>query len=868
MAELHEALRERVTGWRTGGYPHGRFPTIAEILGYARHEDRTPRYLREPQIRALETYWYLRLIEGTPRIEDLYLSLFEGREALTALGLGGESMLAAAFDAGGVPQLLARIRTDDDFVRANRLEGLRETLSLSYPSYILALAMGAGKTILIGAVVATEFAMALEYPQADPPFVENALVFAPGKTIIESLRELARIPFDRLLPSRLHGPFETSLKLTFTRDGERGIPVTRGSSFNLVVTNTEKIAIRARPVRRAGGFLQLHALEEAAEAEANLRLQTLASLPHLGVFSDEAHHTYGQALDAELKRVRQTVDYLAEATNVVAVINTTGTPYFRRQPLKDVVIWYGLAEGIRDNILKDVAGNVYDYEFDEANADEFVAEIVRDFFADYGDHALPDGSPARLAIYFPQTADLAALRPHVELAVTRAGLPATAILENTSVSSAAEIDAFNRLNDPTSPHRVILLVNKGTEGWNCPSLFATALARRLRTSNNFVLQAATRCLRQVPDNARSARIYLSSSNRSILDTQLRETYGESLSQLQGTTRERRTAVIRVLKTELPPMVLRQPRNVLRREAPMPLGMLTLQRPRAHTDSSALTRTIFDVGLGGATRRLLAQVGDAVRVEVGEDTVDPYAAANQLAAAYRLNALTVLDAIRAAYGVETVPVAHLPALAIQVEESLGGYATESLVEDRSLEVLKPDGFEAGPDGTLQATITYPADREGLVWPPERIAENAGGYGFHYAPYNFDSHPEADFFERIVRAVNERFASVRDLYFTGAITDPRRTDLSFSYAGRDGRLHRYTPDFVIHTVDDRWLLIEVKMAAREHDEIEGRSGRKSQALRTLEEQNPGRVSYHMVFADRDAVRGGDFSTVRDAALSTTD
>ena len=52
--------------------------------------------------------------------------------------------------------------------------------------------MGAGKTILIGAIVATEFAMALEYP--DGPFVQNALVFAPGKTIIESLRELLRDP--------------------------------------------------------------------------------------------------------------------------------------------------------------------------------------------------------------------------------------------------------------------------------------------------------------------------------------------------------------------------------------------------------------------------------------------------------------------------------------------------------------------------------------------------------------------------------------------------------------------------------------------------------------------------------------------------
>lgn len=65
-------------------------------------------------------------------------------------------------------------------------------MTLDYPSYILALAMGAGKTILIGAIFATEFAMALEYP--DGPFVQNALVFAPGKTILESLRELVEVP--------------------------------------------------------------------------------------------------------------------------------------------------------------------------------------------------------------------------------------------------------------------------------------------------------------------------------------------------------------------------------------------------------------------------------------------------------------------------------------------------------------------------------------------------------------------------------------------------------------------------------------------------------------------------------------------------
>jgi hypothetical protein len=191
--------------------------------------------------------------------------------------------------------------------------------------------------------------------------------------------------------------------------------------------------------------------------------------------------------------------------------------------LRDVVIWYGLSEGIRDGILKEVAGNIFAYSFDERNTDKFVAEVIEDFFKQCKDVTLSDRAPAKLALYFPQTDDLEELRPAIETKLAGLGLAPAICLRNTNESTKDEIEAFNRLNDPASQHRVILLVNKGTEGWNCPSLFACALARRLKTSNNFVLQAASRCLRQVPGNKVKARIYLSVDNRAVLDRQLQET---------------------------------------------------------------------------------------------------------------------------------------------------------------------------------------------------------------------------------------------------------------------------------------------------------------------------------------------------------
>ena len=84
---------------------------------------------------------------------------------------------------------------------------------------------------------------------------------------------------------------------------------------------------------------------------------------------------------------------------------------------------------------------------------------------------------------------------------------------------------FDRFKSKDSPNRVALLVDRGVEGWNVPALFACALARQLRSSNNFVLQAASRCLRQVAWNYTKARIYLSIENKNVLDRQLQETYG-------------------------------------------------------------------------------------------------------------------------------------------------------------------------------------------------------------------------------------------------------------------------------------------------------------------------------------------------------
>ena len=90
MSYLYQVLTQRVDAWRAANYPCDGFPAIREILEFATEDGEAAqlRYLRRAQFRALETYWYLRLVLETPRIPDLYAKLFPSKkDRREAMGL-------------------------------------------------------------------------------------------------------------------------------------------------------------------------------------------------------------------------------------------------------------------------------------------------------------------------------------------------------------------------------------------------------------------------------------------------------------------------------------------------------------------------------------------------------------------------------------------------------------------------------------------------------------------------------------------------------------------------------------------------------------------------------------------------------------
>lgn len=282
LKSLHEKIASDVEDWREQGYPCEKYPLIKTILAYQRcggEGDETLLYLHAAQFRALETYWFLRLVKETPRFMDMYKGYYEGKELLEALSVETRT---GVLDFVEPDDFLTQLLEDEGKARKFGIDVVLESWRLKYPSYIFALTMGAGKTVLMGAIIATEFVMSMEYPKGN--FMKNALVFAPGTTIIESLRELSSIDYENILPPYHCKKFMANVKMHYTSKKQGAINTQIDSRYNLVVTNTEKFILRKS---------NKPSLQKEKELEEHLRFYHLSQLPSLGIFSDEAHHTYG-----------------------------------------------------------------------------------------------------------------------------------------------------------------------------------------------------------------------------------------------------------------------------------------------------------------------------------------------------------------------------------------------------------------------------------------------------------------------------------------------------------------------------------------------------------------------------------------------
>ena len=417
-----------------------------------------------------------------------------------------------------------------------------EKFKRNYSNYIFALPMGTGKTILMATCIFYEFILANKHPD-DLKYCHNALVFAPDKTVLQSLKEIQTFDKSLVVPSEYINFLSSNVRFHFLEETGTALSTIDQSQFNIIISNTQKIILKRKHTEKSASdrlfgsgaptydpgsvydkskdLYDFDTPEDEDDLTPNQRFHKLTRLGQLGIYVDEAHHAFGSTLKGHLgvqnsrTSLRITIDELAislkqAGTHVCACYNFTGTPYVGNRVLPEVVYGYGLKEAIDKNFLKKMKRHSYS----NPRSSEFVKLVIQKFWKAHKEQR-HEGMLPKLAIFAPTIAELQnTLRPDVETALNELNIPISRILVNVGddkITTNDELREFNNLDTSGSEKQFILLVNKGKEGWNCRSLFGVALYRKPR-SKIFVLQASMRCLRQIGVGQQTGHIYLSEDN--------------------------------------------------------------------------------------------------------------------------------------------------------------------------------------------------------------------------------------------------------------------------------------------------------------------------------------------------------------------
>lgn len=767
-------IQQKVTAWRSENYKG----VERETLNILNHIKRVG-FLHKPQVEALETYIYLKEVASNKSSLDVFKSLFENEKAmLLGLGVSREE----AFDLLGNKEKIETLMINQFGVS-------------DYPNQVYALTMGAGKTILMAVMATYDFVLSFYHPN-DQRFAKNALVFAPDTTIIESLKEIKTFDYTRVIPKEYQNVL-LNVKYHYLESPET--PLTPIGNYNIIVSNSQKIILKTRRTPDSATKRLFGDIKELEKRETeNKRLAALRGLSDLVVFVDEAHHSYGKTLEGMLKKTRQTIDYLHGNTPLIGVINLTGTPYVNNKMIADVVYHFGLKQGIEKGILKQVRF----FEYSQVKSSKFIQDVVSKFWDEYNEKRI-EGRLPKIAFYAANIDDLQKeLRPRLEKVLAKQNISLDKVLEYHTEAEESK-EEFLNCDTIDSKKQFILLVGKGTEGWNCRSLVACALYRKPKSAI-FVLQSSTRCLRSIGDNSTLGSIFLSEENYRILDKELKNNFATNIEELSAQEiktyehtlkieKKRKLKVTKLLKEII--AVQNQDLNNIR---------INLSNFKPDEYKSLLGEGgifLSEQGQAGyrqaRTTRELKESGDLTFYEIVENINRfTHLPCLVIEGILKKNGLSREDIVKKA----NENIALLPFIIKSILANAYKYQEKTQSVEEEIELTKMYPFK----------ISVEQGKNILVVSKEQMEEAHGKsrIGFHINPYNFDSTDEKDLFKYLRDVLDENEAIV-DVYFTGGATDPTHNDFYFEYYSPDNkRMARYFPDFLVETTKGRFLVVEVK------------------------------------------------------------
>jgi hypothetical protein len=811
------------------GKIRSRYKTLTKkFLDYNDRNENPSAFLRPPQFEALEMYVFIKEFLKNQQVIDIF------EQWVNKTG----DFSDRSYYSNGQANLFAEQIKNQTATIFKQMEKYKA----DYPNYIYALTMGLGKTILMAACIFYEFLLSNKYPK-DELYCHNVLVFAPDKTVLQSLREIVTFDKTKVVPPEYASVLDANIKIHFLDDTSTSLNTIDNSNLNIIITNNQKIIVRHKHKEQKPGdkFFQashpsllspVYDDEDLVGDEdllVNKRFQKLCRLPQIGIYVDEAHHLFGANLESDLysdkeTSQRMTINMLAErlkkqGTNVVACYNYTGTPYVKKQVLPEVVYAYGLRESIYSGFLKeaDVKG------FTVVKDIEFLRSIINGYtdpdgnkfpgFLDIYKNKTYEGLLPKLAIYAANVDEIRKIiKPALEKLLSEKGIPLSKILVNVGdgnpdLTKDDDIRHFNNLDvvgTEGSLKQFILLCEKGKEGWNCRSLFGVALFRD-SFSKVFVLQSTMRCLRQIKADdgspkQKTATIYLSQANYQILDEELNKNFNMSVKELANkNNKNKQPYKVRMIP---PPRKLtikerRYNYNITKKQIIPPINfdidnIDITQYQRKVTEKTALS------GTGKDNIKIITDIADKITFSLYMMVAEiarffPEAGALKIENILENSEDGISKILEKVNSYNEVLYEHIiPKIFYSIYDVSGSH--EETI--REIVLLKmPEGKEY---------FDFHADPALVVFVEDENYKKYKNKSFHADHYCFDSNPEYECFKKFLNS-----DKVEAVYFTGMFTSLNQNGLAIPYTDPESyRYRNYYPDFLVKMKDGSYQIIEVK------------------------------------------------------------
>lgn len=242
-------------------------------------------FLRIPQYEALEIYVFLKEFLNNQQMHKIFEDWYNEREEFKTKDIYTDKEDQICIQMG-----LGKLVAEKEYKSLFNEIKKNDTL---YPNYIFALTMGTGKTILMATCIFYEFLLSNKFPK-DKNYCHNALVFAPDKTVLHSLKEIQTFDKGLVVTPQYVSFLDAHIRFHFLEEDGLTLNTIDKSKFNIIISNNQKIILKEQHKQKTSvqKFYELPSSKILNKDISN-------KIDKLGIYNFNDDEDFGDTIDSK-----------------------------------------------------------------------------------------------------------------------------------------------------------------------------------------------------------------------------------------------------------------------------------------------------------------------------------------------------------------------------------------------------------------------------------------------------------------------------------------------------------------------------------------------------------------------------------------